>query len=422
MRGWEETAPPSAIRFCWVKKESFGMKHQRAYRYRFYPTPAQARQLAHTFGCVRFVYNFGLRLRTDAYREQGEHLFYSHTSAALTTLKQQPKTAWLNEVSSVPPQQALRHLDTAFARFFKRQAKYPTFKKKHGPQAAEYTRSAFRWDGTHLLLAKLDEPLHIVWSRPLPEGCLPSTVTVCRDAAGRYFVSFRVEEDIAPLPARTEQVGVDLGLTSLAALSTGEKLPNPKHLAKREKQLERWQRKESRRTKGGKNRVKARRKVNKIHGRIADARKDGLHQLTTRLIRENQTICIESLAVKQMVQHPTLAKAISDAGWGKLARQLDYKARWYGRTLIKIDRWFPSSKTCSVCGHVLDSLALDVRWWTCPRCGTAHDRDVNAARSILAEGLSLPAAGLAVAACGGTVSPNLNGNQGRQAPGKQEPE
>lgn len=375
------------------------MKYKRAYRYRCYPTPAQQAVLACMFGCVRFVYNFGLRLRSDAYYQEGNHLFYQDTSAALTRLKQQQDTAWLNEVSSVPTQQALRHLDTAFARFFKQQGHYPRFKKKHGPQAAEYTRSGFHWDGVSLRLAKLDEPLAIRWSRPLPKECQPTTVTISRDPAGRYFVSFTVEEEIAALPERPEQVGVDLGLLDTAVLSTGEKGGNPKHRAKREKQLKRWQRKEARRAKGGENRAKARRRVNRLHARIADARRDFLHKLTTRLIRENQVLCVESLAVKNLLKNHTLAKAIADASWGELVRQLAYKAAWYGRTLVAIDRYYPSSQVCSDCGQRHRSLPLKIRQWTCPTCGTSHDRDVNAARNILA-------AGLAVAACGVSVRPS----------------
>ena len=177
--------------------------------------------LARTFGCARFVYNWGLRLRTDAYRQRGEHLFYRDTSAALTQFKQQPDYGWLNDVSCVPPQQALRHLDKAFRNFFDGRAKYPTFKKKRGRQSAEYTTSAFTWDGSALTLARMQEPLPIRWSRPLPKGARPSTITVSRDPAGRYFVSFLVEEDIAPLPSSSNTVGVDLGLEDVVTLSTG---------------------------------------------------------------------------------------------------------------------------------------------------------------------------------------------------------
>jgi putative transposase len=371
------------------------MRQKRAYRYRCYPTPTQAAVLARTFGCARFVYNWALRLRTDAYYDRQERLSYVDLSAALTTLKQQPETAWLNEVSSVPTQQALRHLEAAFRNFFAGRAKYPTFHKKHGAQSATYASTAFRWDAAQrtLTVAKMDSPLHIRWSRPLPEGATPTTITLSRDTAGRYFVSFLLEEGIAPLPAITGQVGIDLGLHDMVVLDNGEKVGNPRFFSKDEKKLAQAQRRLARKHLGSKNRDKARCKVARIHAQIADRRRDFTHKLSTRIIRENQTTCIESLRVKAMTKHPTLAKAIHDVGWGEFVRQLEYKADWYGRTLIKIDRWYPSSKRCHACGHLLDSLSLDSRQWTCPACGASHDRDVNAAKNILAVGRTVSAYG-----------------------------
>lgn len=373
------------------------MNQKRAYRYRCYPTPAQAAVLARTFGCARFVYNWALSLRTDAYYERQERLSYVDLSAALTTLKQRRETVWLNEVSSVPVQQALRHLETAFRNFFAGRAKYPTFHKKHGAQSATYASTAFRWDvqTRTLTLAKMATPLHIHWSRPLPDGATPTTVTLSRDTAGRYFVSILLEEDVAPLPIMTVtgQVGIDLGLHDVVVLDTGEKVGNPRFFAKDEKQLGKAQRRLAKKQRGSKNRDKARRRVARIHARIADRRRDFTHKLSTRIIRENQTICIESLHVKAMAKHPTLAKAIHGVGWGEFVRQLEYKADWYGRTLVKIDRWYPSSKRCYACGHVLDALSLNIRHWTCPACGVVHDRDVNAAKNILAVGLTVAASG-----------------------------
>jgi putative transposase len=371
------------------------MKQKRAYRYRCYPTSTQAAVLARTFGCARFVYNWALRLRTDAYYERQERLNYVDLSAALTTLKQQSNTVWLNEVSSVPIQQALRHLETALRNFFAGRAKYPTFHKKHGAQSATYASSAFRWNAQQctLTLAKMDTPLHIHWSRPLPNGATPATVTVSRDTAGRYFVSILLEEEIAPLPATTGQVGIDLGLHDMVVLDSGEKVGTPRFFQADQKHLAKAQRRLAKKKLGSKNRDKARKKVARIHARIADRRRDFTHKLSTRIIRENQTICIESLQVKAMVKHPTLAKAIHDVGWGEFVRQLEYKAVWYGRTLVKIDKWYPSSKRCHSCGHILDSLTLDVRHWTCPECGVIHDRDVNAAQNILAVGRTVSAYG-----------------------------
>jgi putative transposase len=228
-------------------------------------------------------------------------------------------------------------------------------------------------------------------------------------SAGRYFVSLLIEEEIMPLPVSPQSIGLDLGLTSLLITSGGEKVDNPKYFARGAKKLARAQKRHAKKQKGSRNREKARRRVARIHARIRDKRRDYQHKLSTKLIRENQVICVESLAVKNMMQHPTLARAIADVGWGELVRQLEYKAAWYGRTLIKIDQWYPSSKTCSNCAYVLASLDLDVREWTCPNCSTHHDRDINAASSILTEGLRAYAAGLAVSACGGDARPNLDG-------------
>ena len=344
------------------------------------------------------MYNWALRVRTDAYYQDGKRISYADTSAALTALKKQEDHAWLNEVSSVPPQQALRHLDRAFRHFFEGLADYPTFKKKSNEQSAEYTTSAFKWDGQSLTLAKMESPLALHWSRPLPKGAQPTTVTVSKDCAHRYFVSLVVEEEIKPLPVTNAQIGLDLGLKSMVVTSDGHTYGNPRYFAQDEKKLARAQRKHAKKQKGSKNRRKAQLKVARLHARIADRRRDYQQKLSTKVIRENQVVCVESLQVKHMVQNHKLAKAISDVGWSEFVRQLEYKAEWYRRTLVKIDKFYPSSKRCFQCGHLLDSLSLDVRYWTCPACGTAHDRDINASKNILA-------AGLAVAACGEMVRP-----------------
>jgi putative transposase len=244
----------------------------------------------------------------------------------------------------------------------------------------------------------MDAPLSIVWHRPLPDGCKPSSVTITKDEANRYFVSILVEEDIKPLEVTPKMVGLDLGLKSMVITSDGHTYGNPKFFAKDEKKLAKAQRRHAKKKKGSKNRAKSRLKVARIHKKIADRRRDYQHQLSIHIIRENQVVCVESLQVKNMVKNHCLAKAISDVGWSEFVRQLEYKAAWYGRTLVKIDKWYPSSKRCFDCGHILDSLQLDVREWTCPECGVVHDRDINAAKNILA-------AGLAVAACGEAVRP-----------------
>lgn len=367
------------------------MEVKRAYRFRFYPTPEQEMILAKTFGCARFAYNYMLRLRTDAWFKEKKRVGYHETSALLTELKKTPEYAWLHEVSSVPVQQALRHLQNAFTNFFAKRAAYPTFKRKDGPQSAEYTTSAFKWDGRALKLAKMDAPLAIRWSRTIPKAAKVTTVTVSKDAAGRYFVSLLCDDVVAKKPASNGKVGVDLGLTHFAILSTGEKIAAPNTFRKYEAKLAKLQRRLAKKQKGSKNRAKARLKVARLHAKIADARRDFLHKLSTRLINENQVIAIESLSVSNMQKNRCLSKSISDASWSEFVRQLEYKARWYGRELIGIDRWYPSSKRCSDCGYTMPKMPLSVREWVCPECGSIHDRDINAARNVLAAGLAASA-------------------------------
>ena len=306
---------------------------------------------------------------------------------------------FLNEVSCVPLQQGLRHLQKAFSNFFAGRAKYPTFKKKRNGGSAEFTKSAFKFRDGQVFLAKSTEALNIRWSRLLPVGVEPSTITVKLSPAGRWSISLLVDVEIEPLPKSPNAIGIDLGITSLVALSTGEKVANPKGFKAKRAKLRGAQKALSRKQKGSNNRYKACLKVAKIHAEISDARQDFLHKLTTRLVRENQTIAVEDLAVKNMVKNRKLSQAISDGSWGELVRQLEYKCDWYGRDFIKIDRWFPSSKRCGHCGHIVEQLPLNIRSWDCPSCSTHHDRDVNAAQNILA-------AGLAVKVCGANIRPD----------------
>jgi putative transposase len=372
---------------------------EKAFRYRCYPTPEQESLLRRTLGCVRLVYNKALHERTQAWYERQERVGYPETSTMLTQWKKQEELDFLNEVSCVPMQQGLRHLQTAFTNFFAGRAKYPNFKKKRNGGSAEFTKSAFKFKNQEIYLAKTSEPLPIRWSRQIPKECEPTSVTVSLHPSGRWHISIRFDDPtIQPLPVTDNTVGIDLGITSLIATSNGDKIANPKHFKKHRKRLKKAQKNLSRKQKGSKNREKARIKVAKIHLKIADSRKDFLHKTTTQLVRENQTIAVESLAVKNMVKNHKLALAISDSGWNELIRQLDYKCRWYGRNLVAIDQWFPSSKRCSSCGHIVDKMPLNIRDWTCPSCGNNHDRDVNASQNILA-------AGLAVSVCGATVRP-----------------
>ena len=371
---------------------------QKAFKYRFYPTSEQDFLLRRTMGCARLVYNRALAARTEAWYQRKARVGYSETSTMLTSWKKQEDLQFLNEVSCVPLQQGLRHLQTAFTNFFAGRAKYPNFKKKHHGGNAEFTKSAFKWKDGKVYLAKCSQPLDICWSRELPEGAEPSTITVKLSPSGRWTVSLLVDVEIETLPESQESIGLDLGINSLMALSNGEKIANPKTFKAKRRKLRKAQKALSRKQKGSNNRHKARLKVAKVHAEISDARNNFLHKLTTRLVRENQVIAVEDLSVKNMVKNRKLALLISDASWGETVRQLEYKCNWYGRTFVKIDRWFPSSKRCGHCGYIADKLPLNVREWECPKCSTHHDRDINAAKNILA-------AGLAVNVCGATVRP-----------------
>lgn len=373
---------------------------KRAYKYRFYPTPEQADQLARTFGCVRYVYNRALSERSRAWTQEQRRVTQAETDRMLTQWKRDEETSWLKEPSKGPLQATLRHLQDAYTRFWNKQNGYPKFKKKGKTRdSATYFRNCFTYRNGQIKLAKQSEPLDIRWSRPLPEGADPSQVTVSRDSQGRYHISILVEEVITELPKTESVVGLDAGITTLYTLSTGEKIANPRHEKKDREKLARAQRQLSKKKKGSKNRAKARRKVARIHARIVDRRRDHLHKLSTRLVRENQVIAIEDLSVRNMVKNHSLARSISDASWSSFRTMLEYKAEWYGREIIAIDRFYPSSKTCSECGRIVESLPLNIRDWTCPGCGEIHDRDVNAAKNILA-------VGLAVSACGDGVRPS----------------
>ncbi|MEU8500025.1 RNA-guided endonuclease TnpB family protein [Streptomyces lavendulae] len=386
---------------------------QRVYRFRFYPTPEQSDQLLQTFGACRWVYNEGRALRVKAWEDHRVSLGFAETCRALTGWKRLPETAWLKETSSTVLQQSLRHLDAAFSRFFKGSAKYPQRKSKHrSKDSATYVRTGFRWaeDPEHpgtasVTLAKQTTPLDVRWSRPLPPGQLPVKLTVTRDRAGRFFLSALVEEVITPLPEafipggrKPKAVGLDLGLASLVTLDDGEKLPHPRLLKKYEKELSSLQRSLHRKQRGSKNRGKARERIARLYAAIGDVRRDLLDQFTTRLVRENQVLVVEDLPIRNLLRAETgkgrrrkaaLNRSIGDAAWGELLRQLRYKCAWYGRTLVIVDRFFPSTRRCSACHAKGPKLDLSVREWTCAECGAAHDRDVNAAVNLRDEGMRL---------------------------------
>ena len=376
-----------------------------AYRCRAYPDAAQQAMLNRTFGCVRVVWNTILAARQGRYATERQGMSYGQASAALTALKQDPARAWLNEVSCVPLQQALRHQQQAFAAFFAKRARYPRFKSHQGRQAAEYTRSAFTMRDGQLRLAKTPGPLAFVWSWPGIDltGLDPTTVFVAKEPDSRWYVTFAVDaEPPEPLPAAGRAVGVDLGVHDFAVTSDGDRVANPRHLQRRARNLARYQRRLARCQPGSANRAKAKAKVARAHRKVRNARQDFLNRTTTQLIRSNDLIAIEDLHVSGMARNRRLARAISDCGWGEFRRQLAYKCQRAGRRLIVIDRWYPSTKICSACGFVLAELPLKVRTWRCPSCRTRHDRDLNAAKNILAAGLAA-ARGFPGDACGADV-------------------
>ncbi|MGF0174239.1 RNA-guided endonuclease InsQ/TnpB family protein [Streptomyces sp. Marseille-Q5077] len=384
---------------------------QLRYAFRLYPDSGQRVALAKAFGCARVVFNDAVRAREDARKENGPFPSAGELSTCLITkAKQTPERAWLGEVSSVILQQSLRDAESAYRNFFaslkgtRRGAKLgaPRFKsRRDNRQSIRFTANA-RWTITEsgrLNLPKIGA-VKVKWSRALPTT--PTSVTVIKDSASRFFASFVVDTDPAAdhdrMPESDQSIGIDLGLMHFAVLSTGEKIGSPRFLRRAEKKLKKAQRELSHKQKGSKNREKARLKVARAHAKVTDLRKEFHHQLSTRLISENQGIAVESLSVAGLAR-TRLAKSVHDAGWSRFVNMLEYKATRYGRTLIRVGRFEPTSQMCSTCGVKDGRKSLDVREWTCAACGTVHDRDVNAARNVKT------AAGLAASACGAPVRP-----------------
>jgi putative transposase len=381
---------------------------QLRYNYRLYPTPGQQQALARAFGCARVVFNDALRARQQAYEAGLAYLGDAELSARLTASKATPQRTWLDEVSAVVLQQALADLNTAYRNFFAsvtgnrngRKVAPPRLRsRKDRRQSVRFTANA-RWSitpGHKLRLPKIGD-VPVRWSRALPSP--PSSVTVIKDAAGRYFASFVVQARPGALPAADAVVGVDLGLAHFAVLSDGRKIASPRFLRRAERKLRHRQRDLSRKQQGSSNRERARAKVARAHARVADARRDFHHQLSTALIRESQAVAVEDLAVSGLVR-TRLAKSVHDAGWSAFTGMLEYKARLYGREFYRIGRFEPTSRTCSACGVKDGPKPLHVRTWQCPGCGAWLDRDINAAVNVA------KAAGLAVTACGAQVRPGL---------------
>jgi putative transposase len=375
------------------------------YRCRAYPDRAQQAVLNRTFGCVRVVWNRTLAARQARWHLERNGTSYAESDRALTAMKKDPDLAFLSEVSSVPLQQALRHQHQAFTAFFARRARYPRFKSRRWRQSAHYTRSAFTIRGGELRLAKTRSALRYVWSWPDADVTTlnPAMVIVSCEPDGRWYVTFTVDAIApAPLAGTGHAIGIDLGVTDFAATSDGGKIANPRHLERKARGLARYQRRMARCQEASANRRKAAAKVARAHRKVRLARRDFLHRASTRLVRTADLIMIEDLAVRNMVRNRHLARAISGCGWGEFRRQLAYKCERYGRRLVVIDRWYPSSRTCSACGHLLAELSLSTRHWRCPSCGTRHDRDINAAQNILAAGRAV-ARGSPGDACGAEV-------------------
>lgn len=356
---------------------------KQRWNFRCYPTPRQEKILARTFGCTRFVYNRFLEERTRAF-SRGERMNYNQSSAALTALKKEDEFYWLKEVSSVPLQQSLRNLQAAFKNFFEKRTGYPAFRRKGSRQSAEYTRSGFRFEvgNQRLIVAKLGR-LKVKWSKHVP--VVPTTATVIRKPSGRYFVSMVVEVTPAPLPETGKAVGVDFGVSTLATLSTGEKIGNPKYTYKNQKRLARQQKKLARKKKGSNRYKRQKQKVARVHEKIADSRQDWAKKLAWDLVNRFDVICVEDLNIRGMVKNHNLARAISDAGISNAIRTIETKAAMHGKIVVKIDRWFPSSKMCSECGALQETMPLAIREWTCG-CGAHQDRDINAAINICTVG------------------------------------
>jgi putative transposase len=379
------------------------------YRYRIDPAPAQRIALAKAFGCARVVYNDAVRARQDAYAAGGKLSDTQVQRRVITLAKQTPERAWLGEVASVVLVQACQDARRAWRNWFDslsgkrrgRRVGHPRLRSKHARQSIRLTRNGFALHGSRLYVAKVGD-LRVRWSRPLPS--VPSSVTVIREADGRFYASFVVERAPAPLPRVDRTAGIDLGLCVFAAVAasdgTADLVANPRYLRAAQRRLARAQRALSRKRKGSANRAKARYRVAVAHRKVRDRRADHHHKLALRLIRENQAVAVEDLAVAGLAR-TRLAKSVHDAGWATFVRLLEQKAAQHGRWVVKVGRWEPTSQTCCACGHRDGPKPLSVRAWGCRACGTIHDRDINAARNILV------AAGLAETqnACGGSVSP-----------------
>jgi putative transposase len=368
----------------------------RAFKYRFYPTPSQEVLLRKTMGCSRFVYNHFLALRIKEWTTNKKSVSYNETSSILTQLKKEEETSWLNEVSSVALQQSLQNLQEAYNNFFrglkkKQKVGFPRFKKKSSRNSITLTKAGFSYKNGEIFIAKSKKKLNIRWSRQLPSEDI-SSITISLTPSGKWFISILVEDtNDYTLPLCDRVLGIDLGIETFATLSTDEKvkMPDLKHHYEKLKKLQRKHAKK----KGQFNKNKARIKVARQYEKISNIREDFHHKLSTRIINENQVIVLEDLNVSGMVRNRKLARVISQQGWSQFVTFLKYKSVMYGREVVQVDRFYPSSKTCSSCGTIQSSLPLHIREWTCDACGIHHDRDINAAKNLMALGTSVTAFG-----------------------------
>lgn len=377
----------------------------RSYRFRIYPTKSQEEILKKTIGCCRYIYNWNLELRKESYKKDKTKVSYKKSSALMTQLRKTSGTEWLKDVSFAALQQSLLNVNTAYSRFFNGITRYPKFKKRKNGGSAKFVGSSFSLGLKGFRVNRVKDSIKVVWSRKMVSK--PKSCVISLNPSGQWFVSFACEDDVPHLPKINARIGIDLGIETFATLSDGTKVKQPDSIRGLRRKLARTSRSHSRKKLGSRNRDKSRVKVAHIHQRITNIRNDFQQKLSTSIVRENQVIAIEDLAVKNMAKNRKLSRCISEQGWREFRTMLDYKANWYGRGLIVIDRFTPTSQICNACGKT-NKLSLDKRIVMC-ECGVMYDRDVNAAQNILAVGTT-------VSACGAGIRPISN----RRLAAKQE--